>query len=89
MQGYFYILYSQEAGRYYLGHTTEPLEERLRKHNSNHKGFTGKHHDWQLVYWEKYETKNDAYRRELQVKNWKSSKRLKELIERASEHPDS
>jgi hypothetical protein len=35
-----YILHSAAAGMYYIGHTTEPIEERLRKHNSNHDGFT-------------------------------------------------
>ena len=44
----FYILYSRSADRYYIGHTSELIEERVRKHNSNHKGFTGKLHDWTI-----------------------------------------
>ena len=46
----FYILYSLSADRYYIGHTSEPMEERLRKHNSLHKGFTGKFGDWVVFY---------------------------------------
>jgi GIY-YIG catalytic domain. len=46
----FYILYSPTRKRYYVGHTTEPIEERVRKHKSNHSGFTGKTGDWRVVY---------------------------------------
>jgi putative endonuclease len=53
---YFYIIYSPSIYKYYIGHTAE-LIERLRKHNSNHKGFTGKVNDWAFVYVETFETK--------------------------------
>ncbi|MCB9811278.1 GIY-YIG nuclease family protein [Candidatus Nomurabacteria bacterium] len=43
-----YILYSKTLGRYYVGHCEAPLEERLRRHLSNHKGFTGKAKDWEV-----------------------------------------
>ncbi|MFO8234299.1 MAG: GIY-YIG nuclease family protein [Bacteroidales bacterium] len=67
---YFYILYSTELDKYYIGHTGE-LEERIRRHNTNHKGFTGKSNDWHIVYWEEYDHKTDAYKRERKVKAWK------------------
>jgi putative endonuclease len=86
MNAYFYILYSEAAARYYLGHTTEPLAERIRKHNSDHRGFTGRFGDWALKYFEEYETKKRAYQRELEVKAWKSRARIKQLIA-GSEHP--
>ena len=75
----FYILYSSLADRYYIGHSSEAMEERLRKHNSNHKGFTGKFDDWEVFYTEVFETKREAYQRELQVKKWKSRKRMEKL----------
>ena len=68
---YFYILYSRVLDRYYLGHTSD-LEARLTKHNTNHRGYTGKVLDWELVYSEKYPEKAEAYARERQVKGWKS-----------------
>ncbi|CAA9203262.1 hypothetical protein FLA105534_04530 [Flavobacterium bizetiae] len=43
---FFYILYSKTLNQYYLGHTSEGLDERLRKHLSNHSGFTGKAKGW-------------------------------------------
>ena len=65
-----YILYSVEKDLYYVGSTCDTLSERIRKHNSNHKGFTGRANDWQLKYAESYPDKSAAYRRELEVKGW-------------------
>ena len=76
---YFYILYSENAGKYYYGHTKD-RETRLNKHNTNHKGFTGKKGDWTLVYSEEYQTKEKAYFRERQVKKWKSRKAVERMI---------
>ena len=64
----FYILYSQTKDKFYVGHTCDAIEERIRKHNSNHKGFTGGIGDWLLVYSETFNTKSEAYKRELEVK---------------------
>ena len=80
---HFYILHSITLDTYYIGHTSG-LNERLRKHNSNHKGFTGKANDWYVVYTENYVTKEAAYFRERQVKKWKSRKRIKEMIAKGS-----
>jgi len=54
--------------------------ERLRKHNSNHKGFTGTVDDWSVVYFETFPDKSTAYKREREVKNWKSKKLIEKLI---------
>jgi putative endonuclease len=76
----FYILYSQSRNRYYIGHTGDSTEERIRKHNSNHRGFTGHSGDWQLVYKESFPTKEAAYARERKVKRWKSRAMIEILI---------
>ncbi|KIO52133.1 GIY-YIG nuclease family protein [Flavobacterium hibernum] len=77
---FFYILYSNLLNQYYVGHTSESLQERLRKHLSNHSGFTGKAKDWIVIYFEEFETKSLAYKRELEVKKWKSRVRVEKLI---------
>ncbi|MEX2591663.1 MAG: GIY-YIG nuclease family protein [Anditalea sp.] len=76
----FYILYSSGLDRFYIGHTGEDIDERLRKHLTQHKGYTSKAKDWQLVYTEKFASKSEAYQRELEVKRWKSSKKIRELV---------
>jgi len=76
---YLYIIYSASSDRFYIGHTSN-IEARLKKHNSNHKGFTGKNNDWKVVYTESYSAKGDAYARERQIKNWKNRQRIVDLI---------
>ena len=51
------------ADQYYIGHTGEKIEERIRKHLSNHKGFTSHFKVCQLKYKESFETKSEAYGR--------------------------
>ncbi len=80
----FYILYSKVKNRYYIGFTGNEIEERLRKHNSNHKGFTGKAGDWSIVYSEKFNEKKVAMRKEKEVKGWKSKILIEKLIERGN-----
>ena len=75
-----YILYSETKNRYYVGYSADELSERIRRHNSNHHGFTGKSGDWQLVYFESYETKELAMKRERTIKSWKSRKMIEKLI---------
>jgi len=74
-----YILFSKIKNKYYIGSTSD-IQERLKKHNSNHKGFTGGIGDWDFVYTEIFETKIEAIKRELQIKKWKSRKMIEELI---------
>ena len=75
-----YILHSLLLNKFYIGFTGDLLEERIRRHLSNHAGFTGTVKDWQLVHTELYETKQAASKREREIKSWKSSRRIKELI---------
>jgi putative endonuclease len=64
----YYILYSKSMDCYYIGHTAN-LEGRLRRHNSEHKGYTGKASDWSIVYSEAFSTKEQAHQREMQIKS--------------------
>lgn len=82
----FYILYSHQADKYYIGHTNDLLG-RVRRHNTEHKGYTGKWSDWKVIYTEMYTNKQQAYKREREVKKWKSKLRIEKLIAN-SEHPD-
>ena len=85
---YFYIIYSKAIDKFYTGYSSN-YEERIIKHNQNHKGFTGRASDWGLVYKEIFKTKTEAYTRERQVKSWKSKKMIQQLIAKDSEHPDT
>ncbi|MET0467014.1 MAG: GIY-YIG nuclease family protein [Chitinophagaceae bacterium] len=80
MEWYLYILYSPILDRYYVGYTGDELAERLRRHNSKHRGFTGTAGDWRIVYTESFPDKLSAHQRELDIKRWKSRKKIEQLI---------
>jgi putative endonuclease len=52
--------------------TSEGIENRLRKHNSNHKGFTGKIGDHTIKHVEEFSSKSEEVKREKLIKSWKS-----------------
>jgi len=79
MEFIVYILFSKTKNRYYIGYTSN-LEDRIVRHNQKSKGFTGNVNDWEIIYTEKYSTKEQAQQRELQIKSWKSRIKIQELI---------
>ena len=79
-----YILFSVTKNKYYIGFTGNEIKERLRKHNSNHNGFTGCVGDWKVVYHEYFEEKSLAQKREIEIKKWKSRKLVENLVASAS-----
>ena len=74
-----YILFSHTKNRFYIGFTAN-LEERIIRHNQKSNGFTGNVNDWKIVYTENYPSKEEAHKRELQIKAWKSRLKIQELI---------
>ena len=75
-----YILFSKSLDRYYIGHSCESIEERLRKHLTNHKGFTSKAKDWIVVFKKEFNSKEEAYQQERIIKAWKNKAKIKELV---------
>ncbi|MFD2099429.1 GIY-YIG nuclease family protein [Flagellimonas iocasae] len=63
MAYYAYIIKSLVDGRLYKGHTKD-IEKRLGEHNSGKTKSTKGYLPWELVYFEKFETKEEAIERE-------------------------
>ena len=76
---YVYILYSKRLDKYYTG-ITDNLEWRLERHNQGWGRFTKGGIPWELVYFEKYQTKSEALKREKEIKSRKSRKYIENLI---------
>ena len=75
-----YILKSlQNLKKYYIGHTHD-LKNRLERHNKGLVRSTKAYGPWDIIYTENFDTKNDAYKRELQIKSYKGGEALKRLI---------
>ena len=73
---YAYILLSLKTGKYYYGHT-EDLKRRLKYHNSGKVRSTKSSRPWKLHYYEKFETRSEAYRREMFFKSIEGYRWLK------------
>lgn len=58
--------------------STNNLEKRLKEHNNSKQGarYTKTRRPVKLVYREKFKTKSEALKREIQIKGWPRSKKL-------------
>ena len=78
---YVYILSNKLKGVLYIGLTNE-LERRLYEHkNKILKGFTYKYNIDKLMYYEEFETYEEAFTRERRLKKWNRNWKI-ELIEK-------
>ena len=79
MNYYVYIMYSETLDNYCVGYT-DNLKTRLKQHNqpssTNPSGAT----DWMIVYQEKCSSRQDAHKRELDIKGKRSRTYLVWLI---------
>ncbi|TAK96865.1 GIY-YIG nuclease family protein [Patescibacteria group bacterium] len=76
---YIYILFSGSKNKYYIGHT-EDLDIRLKRHNSGLVRSTKGGKPWIMIYTEVFQSKRDAYNRELQIKSYKGGEAFKNLL---------
>ncbi len=78
---FVYLVASAPNGTLYIG-MTDDLISRVRQHrNKTFKGFTAKYSVNKLVWFEIYETREDAFARERQMKEWKRAWKI-ELIKK-------
>lgn len=76
---YVYILKSLKDGSYYVGQTQD-LNSRLVKHNLGQSKFTKLRLPYKIIHTEKYQTRNEAVRREIKIKSYKGGNEFKKLI---------
>jgi putative endonuclease len=78
---YTYILASKRNGTLYTG-STDSLYQRIAKHqNEDLPGFTSRYGVKRLVWYEEHQSREDAFRRERQIKKWNRAWKI-EMIER-------
>ena len=76
---YLYIIYSDNIDRYYVG-VTENLKLRLERHNLGWGRYTKRGIPWVIVYSENYLIKTDAFKREREIKKYKSRMYIEKLF---------
>jgi putative endonuclease len=66
-----YVLYSPAYNKIYIGYTSD-IQNRLLSHNVlSTKGYTVKYRPWELFYFEEFQTKPSAIKREKELKSAK------------------
>ncbi|WP_348799120.1 GIY-YIG nuclease family protein [Flavobacterium adhaerens] len=76
---YTYIIYSKAIDKYYIG-SCENVEKRLDDHLNSRSTYTKVAKDWEIKYFEVFETRSAAFQREQQIKKMKSRKYIENLI---------
>jgi len=79
MPYFVYILLSKKDNRYYIGETSD-VAARLIFHNSGKQRSTKNRIPFVIILTEKFETRQEALRREKQIKSWKGGNAFKQLI---------
>ena len=79
MKYYVYINKSLKTGKYYTGNCKN-VNIRLNAHNAGKTKSTKNGIPWITVRIEEYPSKQEAYRRERQIKSYKGARAFKELI---------
>jgi putative endonuclease len=78
---FVYMLASRRNGTLYIGHTDEIYRRTIEHKEHLRRGFTDKYGVTMLVWFEEYETREDAFVRERRMKKWRRQWKL-EIIER-------
>ena len=79
MKYYTYILKSKIKDKYYIG-SCHDLNLRLERHNSGNSRSTKAFLPWEVIYFEEFETKSDAIKREYALKRIKNKEALQKII---------
>jgi putative endonuclease len=74
-----YILQSEQDGRFYVGHTAD-LRERMQRHNDGRSLCTKAKGPWKLIYQEEFRSRNEACRREREIKAKKRREYIDHLV---------
>ena len=79
MEYFVYILQSDQDSKYYIG-STKDLEKRLDSHNRGSVKSTRHRRPLKLLYFEEFENRTSAVRREREIKSYKGGQAFKELL---------
>ena len=79
---FVYILLNYDKKHWYIG-STQNLESRLKHHNDGHTFSTKPFRPWEIVHFEKFNSRKEAFKREMFLKSpvgYKEYLSIKKLI---------
>ncbi|MBN1398624.1 MAG: GIY-YIG nuclease family protein [Bacteroidetes bacterium] len=65
---FVYVIWSKKLQKRYTG-STKNVEKRIKQHNDGRTPFTRRGTPWILIYFETFETKSEALKREIFLKS--------------------
>ena len=84
---YTYVLYSLSFSKIYVGQTGN-MNQRLETHNSiENTGWTRRYQPWNLIYYEEFNSRTEAMKRENSLKSAKGRLFVWGLVKKISEKP--
>ncbi len=63
-----YVLYSKRFNKIYIGYTFDLVDKFLSHNEKTTKGYTVKYRPWEIAFYEEFATKQEAMRREKELK---------------------
>jgi len=85
---FVYFVTNKKNGTLYTGHTDD-LGQRIYEHKAKvFKGFSAKYGCDRLVWFETHETRDGAFRRERQIKEWQRAWKIRRIIRLNSDWED-
>ena len=87
MKYFTYIIYSPSLDKYYIEYTHDPTL-RIYRHNDGWSKSTNSGIPWILLYYEEFDTKSEAIKRENYIKKMKSREYIEKLIRDAGGRPE-
>ncbi len=76
---YTYVLYSPNFDQIYIGHT-DNLNQRQERHNAGLVKSTKRYIPWKLIYYETFETRSEAMKREKELKSHQGREFIRTVV---------
>ncbi|MEO1032823.1 MAG: GIY-YIG nuclease family protein [Bacteroidota bacterium] len=79
---FVYVLISEKDGRFYVGMTSD-IEKRIKEHNSGRTRSTKGYRPWKLFFFEEFDNREEARKREKYLKSGFGKQWIKEKYNRS------
>jgi len=79
MKYFTYILQSDKDDSFYIGSTSD-IERRLTEHNFGNNPYTSKKKPWKVIYYEQFDSRSEAIKREKFLKKQRNKEFYIRLI---------
>ena len=84
MKHFVYMIKSLKCKRFYIGYTIN-TKRRIDEHNAGNTKSTNPFKPWKIIYYEEFDNKSDAYKREWHLKHSRGRKEKLEIINKYGE----